>query len=78
MVQQHVKYNAIAPKVFLSLGALKNQLKVIYTILEVGDKQGFLNRYEDYKIIYTKREPQETPLADHSGKNLSSTCRHSA
>ena len=51
-IQQHIKYDAIAPEVYLGVGALKNRLKCVYTILEVGDKHGFLNRYEEFEIVY--------------------------
>ena len=51
-IQQHIKYDAIAPEVYLGVCALKNRLKCVYTILEVGDKHGFLNRYEEFEIVY--------------------------
>lgn len=60
MVISHIKYEAIAPEVNLGLGALKNRLKIIYNTLEVGDKHGFLNKYEGFDIIY------EEPLSSNS------------
>lgn len=54
MILSHIKYEAIAPEVSLGLGSLKNRLKIIYNILEVGDKHGFLNKYEGFEIIYEK------------------------
>ena len=60
MILSHLKYEAIAPEVNLGLGALKNRLKIIYNILEVGDKHGFLNKYEGFEIIY------EEPNSDRS------------
>ena len=58
-IQQHIKYEAIAPEVYLGVGALKNRLKLVYTILEVGDKHGFLNRYEDFDIVYDESKVTE-------------------
>lgn len=36
----------------MSLGSVKNRLRVIFDELEVGDKQGFLNKYSDFEICY--------------------------
>ena len=58
MIKARVKYDAIAPQVFLSVGALKNRLKFIYTTLSVGDRHGFLNKYEGFEIVYKKDEPE--------------------
>ena len=46
------KYEAIAINYHMSLGAVKNRLKVIFEEIGVGDKQGFLNKYSDYEICY--------------------------
>ena len=36
----------------MSLGSVKNRLKVIFDEIGAGDKQGFLNKYSDYEICY--------------------------
>lgn len=36
----------------MSLGAVKNRLKILFDEIGVGDKQGFLNKYSDYEICY--------------------------
>ena len=46
------KYDAIAINSDVSLGTVKNILKIIFQTLEVGDKRGFLNRYSDYEIMF--------------------------
>lgn len=55
-IQQKIKYNTIAIEDSLTVGTVKNRLKVIYDALEVGDKSGFLSKYEDYKIYYDRSE----------------------
>ena len=46
------KYDAIAINSDVSLGTVKNRLKIIFQTLEVGDKRVFLNRYSDYEIMF--------------------------
>lgn len=46
------KYESLAIKYHMSLGSVKNRLKVIFDKIGVGDKQGFLNKYSDYEICY--------------------------
>lgn len=46
------KYESLAIKYHMSLGSVKNRLKVIFDEIGVGDKQGFLNKYSDYEICY--------------------------
>ncbi|MCQ2583583.1 MAG: hypothetical protein MJ160_06725 [Treponema sp.] len=46
------KYEALAIKYHMSLGSVKNRLKVIFDEIGVGDKQGFVNKYSDYEICY--------------------------
>lgn len=46
------KYEALAINYHMSLGSVKNRLKVIFDEIGVGDKQGFLNKYSDYEICY--------------------------
>ena len=46
------KYEAIAIESGVTLGTVKNRIKVIFNELCVGDKQGFLNAYSDYEIHY--------------------------
>ena len=52
MILNNEKYAAIAVEYHLSEGSIKNRLKVIYDILEVGDKTGFINKYHNYTILY--------------------------
>ena len=33
-------------------GTVKNRLKFIFSVLEVGDKQGFINEYSTFEICY--------------------------
>ena len=51
-VQARLPYKTIAADIGLSEGSVKNRLRLVYSILEVGDKTGFLNRYSDSEIIY--------------------------
>ena len=51
-IQQGEKYSIIAKQVCLSHGSLKNRLHEVFTILETGDKQGFLSYYSDWEICY--------------------------
>lgn len=46
------KYEAIAIESGVTLGTVKNRIKVIFNELCVGDKQGFLTAYSDYEIHY--------------------------
>lgn len=46
------KYEALAINYHMSLGSVKNRLKIIFDEIGVGDKQGFLNKYSDYEISY--------------------------
>ena len=46
------KYEALAINYHMSLGSVKNRLKVIFEEIGVGDKLGFLNKYSDYEICY--------------------------
>lgn len=46
------KYETLAINYHMSLGSVKNRLKVIFDEIGVGDKQGFLNKYSDYEICY--------------------------
>ena len=54
LVQQGVKYEAIAIDYELTLGTVQNRLNKIYHILETGDRIGFLSIYSNAKIIYKK------------------------
>ena len=36
----------------MSIGSVKNRIKVIFDIIGVGDKKGFLNKYSDFQICY--------------------------
>ncbi len=51
-IQNSEKYEVIAFNYQMSLGSVKNRLKIIFEELGVGDKQGFLNKYSDYEIYY--------------------------
>lgn len=46
------KYHSIAIEYQMTVGAVKNRFKVIYNLLGVGDKQGFINKYLDYTICF--------------------------
>ena len=46
------KYEYLSIKYHMSLGAVKNRLKIIYDEIGVGDKLGFMNKYSDYEICY--------------------------
>lgn len=50
------KYDSIAAEENLSSGTVKNRLKYIFEILEVGDRRGFLARYFGYEIFYTETD----------------------
>lgn len=54
LVQQGVKYEAIAIDFELTLGTVQNRLNKIYHILETGDRIGFLSIYSNAQIIYKK------------------------
>ena len=54
LVQQGVKYEAIAIDYELTLGTVQNRLNKIYHILETGDRIGFLSIYSNAQIIYKK------------------------
>lgn len=51
-IQNKVKYDAIAIKSKVAPGTVKNRLKFIFSVLEVGDKQGFINEYSTFAICY--------------------------
>lgn len=46
------KYEALAIKYHMSLGSVKNRLKIIFDEIGVGDKKGFISKYSDYEICY--------------------------
>ena len=54
LVQQGVKYEAIAIDYELTLGTVQNRLNKIYHILETGDRIGFLSIYSNAKVIFKK------------------------
>lgn len=54
LIQQGVKYEAIAIDFELTLGTVQNRLNKLYHILETGDRIGFLSIYSNAKIIYQK------------------------
>ena len=51
-IKNKVKYDAIAIKSKVAPGTVKNRLKFIFSVLEVGDKQGFINEYSTFEICY--------------------------
>lgn len=51
-IQNKVKYDAIAIKSKVAPGTVKNRFKFIFSVLEVGDKQGFINEYSTFEICY--------------------------
>lgn len=63
------KYAAIAIDAKVSLGTVKNRLKIIFDVLGVGDKQGFLNKFSDFHIFYTPDQESsdidyQSPISD--------------
>ena len=54
LVQQGVKYEAIAIDYELTLGTVQNRLNKIYHLLETGDRIGFLSIYSNAEIVYKK------------------------
>lgn len=52
LVQQGVKYEAIAIDYDLNLGTVQNRLNKVYHIIETGDRIGFLSMYSNAKIIF--------------------------
>lgn len=46
------KYQAIALDEKMSLGSVKNRLKFVFTELGVGDKQGFIAKFDNFEILY--------------------------
>lgn len=54
LVQQGVKYEAIAIDFELTLGTVQNRLNKLYHLLETGDRIGFLSIYSNAKIVYQK------------------------
>lgn len=51
-IQKKEKYEWLAIEYKMSIGSIKNRLKIIFNTLEVGDKIGFLNKYSEYEIIF--------------------------
>ena len=51
-VQEGKKYSVIAREVNLAEGSLRNRLKKIYEIMEVGDRQGFLSYYTGWTLFF--------------------------
>lgn len=51
-IQNKVKYDAITIKSKVAPGTVKNRFKFIFSVLEVGDKQGFINEYSTFEICY--------------------------
>lgn len=52
LIQKNIKYETIAINYELSIGTVKNRLKIIYDILNLKDKSDFLNKYKDHIIEY--------------------------
>lgn len=46
------KYQWLAIEYNISLGTVKNRMKMIFNTLGVGDKRGFYNKYSDFEISY--------------------------
>lgn len=61
LVQKNEKYDNIARECGMSSGFVKNRLKIVYSILEVGDRTGFLNRFGDFDIVYIE-PPRKTEI----------------
>ncbi len=58
-IQNKVKYDAIAIKSKVAPGTVKNRLKFIFSVLEVGDKQGFINEYSTFEICYSEYSSEQ-------------------
>lgn len=58
-IQQGEKYTAIARELHITSGTLKNRLHFIFSILETGDKQGFLSCYSDWELCYSNEKNHE-------------------
>lgn len=58
-IQNKVKYDAIAIKSKVAPGTVKNRLKFIFSVLEVGDKQGFINEYSTCEICYSEYSSEQ-------------------
>ena len=52
LVQQGIKYEAIAIDYELNVGTVQNRLNKVYHIIETGDRIGFLSMYSNAKIIF--------------------------
>lgn len=65
-IKNKVKYDAIAIESNVNLGTLKNRLKYIYSVLGVGDKQGFLNTYSTFEICYDNMSSEDLQKATFS------------
>lgn len=46
------KYENIAKNYEMSDGYVRARIRIVYEVLEVGDKIGFLNRYGNYTIVF--------------------------
>ena len=46
------KYQYIAIEYKMSVGSVKNRFKYIFSIIECGDRRGFITSYADYEIIF--------------------------
>ena len=62
-VKNGIKYDAIAIEDCLALSTVKNRLREIYRILQVGDKQGFMSIYGDWTIVF-ENPTKLTPGSD--------------
>lgn len=47
------KYKVLAIESQMSEGSVKNRVKLIYNMLQCGDRVGFLNAYSDYEIVFS-------------------------
>ena len=57
-IQKREKYISIAKNIGLSEGALKNRLHIVFKILCVGDRKGFMTYYSDWEIFYDPQSVQ--------------------
>lgn len=51
-IKNKTKYETIAINYGMTEGAVKNRIRFIYQVLNVGDKTGFLNKYSEFKISF--------------------------
>ena len=70
------KYQYIAIEYKMSVGSVKNRFKYIFSILECGDRRGFITSYADYEIIFHDEKISDDATCSNKiceGENQSGT-----